>query len=90
MSYADKKEATRNQNRWISEKYDRINLTVPKGQKDLIQAYAEWHGVSTNRLIWTLIKEELERNCDICDKILEAFSTTADPRFPKMKDLREE
>ena len=62
MSYADKKEATRNQNRWISEKYDRINLTVPKGQKDVLQAYAQWHGISVNGLIGRLIEDELNRN----------------------------
>ena len=90
MSYADKKEATRNQNRWISEKYDRINLTVPKGQKDVIQAYAEWHGVSTNKLIWTLIERELERNSDIRNRILEEFDRAKDPRFPKMEELSED
>ena len=38
-------------NTWISEKLDRINLTVPKGQKDAIKAYAEAHGESVNGFI---------------------------------------
>ena len=30
-------------NKYMSENYDRINLTVPKGQKEIIKAHAEAH-----------------------------------------------
>ena len=50
------------QNQFINEKYDRINLTVPKGQKDLIQAHAEAQGESTNGFINRAISETMERD----------------------------
>ena len=39
------------QNDYIARTYDRINLTVPKGQKDLIKAHAESQGKSVNSFI---------------------------------------
>lgn len=51
-------------NQWISEKLDRINLTVEKGQKDIIKAHAESHGESVNafinRAICSVMDEEGE------------------------------
>lgn len=38
-------------NSWISAKLDRINLTVPKGKKDIIKQHAESHGESVNAFI---------------------------------------
>ena len=38
-------------NEWIAKGYDRINLTVPKGQKDVIQAHSEATGESVNGFI---------------------------------------
>ena len=48
---ATSKAQQKAQNKWIAKAYDRINLTVPKGQKDLIQAHAEAQGESTNGFI---------------------------------------
>ena len=48
--------------RSITKAYDRINLTVPKGQKDLIQAHAEAQGESTNGFINRAISETMERD----------------------------
>lgn len=45
------KASTRAQNRYIAKAYDRINLTVPKGKKDTIQAHAEALGQSVNGFI---------------------------------------
>lgn len=70
MSYADKKDASRNQNRWIAAKYDRINLTVPKGQKAVLQEYAHALGTSVNGLIWHLIEEEFSRNEVLLHQVL--------------------
>ena len=36
------------QNRWIASAYDRINLTVEKGRKDIIKAFADAQGESVN------------------------------------------
>ena len=50
-------------NRYIDKAYDRINLTVPKGDKDIIKAHAEKHdGGSVNGFIQRAIKETMERD----------------------------
>jgi len=49
------------QNDYIARTYDRINLTVPKGKKEVIQAVAKQNGESVNALINRLIDAELER-----------------------------
>lgn len=39
------------QNRWIASAYDRINLTVEKGCKDVIKTFADAQGESVNGFI---------------------------------------
>ena len=39
------------QNNFIKEKYDRVNLTVPKGKKEKIKAAAAAEGKSVNDYI---------------------------------------
>ena len=46
----------------MSQNYDRINLTVPKGKKDTIKAHAESHGQSVNSFINEAIDEKMERD----------------------------
>ena len=48
------------QNDYIARTYDRINLTVPKGDKDKIKAYAESKGESVNGYINRLIQEDMK------------------------------
>lgn len=50
------------QNDYIARTYDRINLTVPKGQKEIIQAHAETQGESVNGFIGRAILEAMERD----------------------------
>lgn len=50
------------QNKYIAKAYDRINLTMPKGKKDLIQAHAEAKGESVNGFINRAINETIERD----------------------------
>lgn len=49
-------------NKYISKAYDRINLTVPKGQKEAIKNHAEARGESVNgfinRAIDTVIQQD--------------------------------
>ena len=45
----------------LKERYDRIQLVVPKGQKDAIQSAAQKCGESVNGFIWRVVQEELER-----------------------------
>lgn len=47
------------QNDYIKEKYDRINLTVPKGRKEEIKKKAEAAGKSVNEYINDLIEKDL-------------------------------
>ena len=49
-------------NNWIAEKLDRINLTVPKGRKAVIQAHAAARGESVNGFIGRAIEEAMERD----------------------------
>ena len=49
-------------NRYIEKAYDRINLTVPKGRKEIIRAFAESHGESVNAFIGRAIDEAMERD----------------------------
>ena len=48
-------------NRYIKKAYDRINFTVPKGEKEIIKARADSTGESVNGYILRLIHEDLER-----------------------------
>ena len=49
------------QNDYIAKAYDRINLTIPKGKKEVIQSAAQQNGESVNGFIWRLIQAELDR-----------------------------
>ena len=49
-------------NKWIAKAYDRINLTVPKGRKDEIQAFAMVSGESVNGFINRAIGEAMGEN----------------------------
>ena len=46
-------------NRYMAQHYDRINLTVAKGGKDIIKAAADRVGVSVNAYINAAISEKL-------------------------------
>ena len=48
-------------NKYMSENYDRINLTVPKGQKEIIKAHAEAHSESVNGFINRAIETRSQR-----------------------------
>lgn len=49
-------------NKWIAKAYDRINLTVPKGRKEEIQAFAAQTGESVNGFINRAIGEAMGEN----------------------------
>ena len=50
------------QNDYISRTYDRVNLTIPKGQKETIRAHAETQSESLNAFINRAITETMERD----------------------------
>ena len=50
-------------NRFIAQTYDRINLTVPKGDRKNIKAHAdEFDGGSVNAFIQRAIRETMQRD----------------------------
>lgn len=49
-------------NRYMQKAYDRINLTVPKGEKDTIKDHAESMGESVNAFIKRAIDETMARD----------------------------
>lgn len=54
---------TEYKNTWIAEKLDRVNLTMPKGKKELIKAHAALKdGGSVNAFINRAIDETMERD----------------------------
>ena len=50
------------QNDYISRTYDRVNLTIPKGQKETIKAHAETQSESLNAFINRAITETMKRD----------------------------
>ena len=49
-------------NKWMAKAYDRVNLTMPKGKKEIIQAHAEAIGTSVNGFINRAIDETMDRD----------------------------
>lgn len=49
-------------NKYVKSNYDRINVTMPKGRKDIIKAHAESKGESVNGFINRAIEEAMERD----------------------------
>lgn len=56
------KASTKAQNKYIAKAYDRINLTIPKGRKELIQTHAAARGESVNGFIGRAIAETMARD----------------------------
>lgn len=46
-------------NRYNAKAYDRIVITVPKGRKATVEAYAAEHGESISALISRLLRTEM-------------------------------
>lgn len=55
------KASTKAQNKYIAKAYDRVNLTMPKGKKEKVQACADNQGMSVNAYINAAIDEKMER-----------------------------
>ncbi len=58
------KASTASKNKWNAKTYDRINLTVKKGQKEVIQAHAEARGESVNGFINRSIAQTMEQDAE--------------------------
>lgn len=48
-------------NKYVKQNYDRINVTMPKGRKEEIQAHCDARGESVNGFINRVVSDALER-----------------------------
>ena len=48
--------------KYVKNNYDRLELTVPKGQKEIIKAAAENAGESLNTYVRNAINQRMERD----------------------------
>ena len=58
------KAATKAHNKYILKAYDRVNLTIPKGKKDVLQSYVTARGESVNGMINRLLRAELGQSVE--------------------------
>lgn len=49
-------------NKYVKKNYDRINVTFPKGRKEILKAHAAQHGESVNAFIIRAVNETMERD----------------------------
>ena len=49
-------------NKYMKEKYDRINLLLPKGKKDIVQDHVQITSESVNAFVARAINETIERD----------------------------
>lgn len=55
------KAHTKATNKYITKHYDRINLTLPKGDKAVIKQLAAARGMSVNACIKSILEAEIAR-----------------------------
>ena len=60
MAYKEKADAYKYNNEFNSKAYDRINFTVPKGEREVIKAHAQKAGVSVNAYIYEAVKNRMD------------------------------
>ncbi|MCD8047657.1 MAG: DUF1778 domain-containing protein [Clostridiales bacterium] len=60
MAYKDQATMIKYNNEFSKKAYDHIHLTVPKGQKETIQAAAQARGESVNAFIYQAILDAME------------------------------
>ena len=51
-------------NKYVKNNYDRINVTFPKGQKEIITAAAEAAGESVNGYIKKAVEQRIQRDAE--------------------------
>lgn len=50
--------------KYVKNNYDRMELTLPKGQKAVVKAHAESQGESVNGFVARAISETMERDTE--------------------------
>jgi len=66
MTETEKKKVSKAQqasvHKYVRNNYDRMELIVPKGQKDIIKSHAEAMGESVNGFIIRAVDETMKRD----------------------------
>ena len=62
MAYKDKSSAIKYNNEYNSKPSDRINFTLPKGEKEKVRAAADQAGQSVNAYIAQALAERMTRD----------------------------
>lgn len=57
-------------NKYIKANYDRMEVTLPKGEKDVVKAHAETMGESVNGFVNRAIRETMARDLNACEEEL--------------------
>lgn len=63
-------------NKYNEKAYDRINIAVSKGKKDILQSHAQSKGESLNAFVNRAINEAIERDSLIVSDIIDTIDTT--------------
>lgn len=63
MTVSKKQQAS--VNKYVKANYDRINVTMPKGKKDVLKEHAESRGESVNSFINRAINNQIERDREV-------------------------
>lgn len=70
--------------KYTRENYDRINVTVPKGQREEIKTHAEKQGESVNTFIRRAIDETIERDNSVSASSGADFDNEIKQRLEKL------
>lgn len=70
--------------KYTRENYDRINVTLPKGQREEIKTHAEKHGESVNHFIKRAIDETIERDNSVSASSGADFDNEIKQRLEKL------
>ena len=54
--------STAAKNRYNRKAYDRVNITFPKGKKEIVANFAKSRGMSLNKYINDLIDKDMNKN----------------------------
>ena len=62
MAYKDKSKAIAYINQYNAQKYDRVTVMLPHGEKEALKEHAAANGESVNAFINRAIQEAMERD----------------------------
>lgn len=62
MAYKNKAQAIAYINKYNAEKYDRVTVMLPRGEKEAVKEHATAQGEKVNTFIARAIRETMERD----------------------------